>query len=325
MKFIIPQKLSDIANLIGASYEGEPDFLITGMNEIHRVEPGELVFVDHPKYYKKALQSNATAILINQKVERPDGKALLFSKDPFHDFNNIVRHFQPFEQMPVNGSVHRYYVSESAAIGKGNIIQPGVVIGNHVKIGNNCVIHPNVVIYDRTEIGNNVVIHANTVVGADAFYYKKRPPEGVYEKLISCGRVIIRDNVEIGSGCTIDRGVTADTVIGKGSKLDNLVHIGHDVVVGKNCLFAAQVGIAGVVNVEDDVTIWGQVGIISDVTIGRGAVVFAQSGVSKSLDQEKIYFGSPAEEATKKMRELASIRQIPALLEKINSFFPDEV
>jgi len=135
--------------------------------------------------------------------------------------------------------------------------------------------------------------------------------------MLSCGRVVIHDNVEIGANSTIDKGVSGDTVIGKGSKLDNLVQVGHDTVIGKNCLFAAQVGIAGVVKIEDDVILWGQVGVQKDLTIGKGAVVLGQSGIPKSLEGNKTYFGSPVRDAREKMKELALIKQLPEIIEKL--------
>lgn len=301
MKFSPPQTLSAIAKIIHAEYDGDKDFPVTGINEIHRVESGDIVFVDHPKYYSKALSSKATTIIINKKVPCPQGKALLFSEDPFRDFNKIILHFHKFEKLSSS-------ISPTAKIGEGTVIQPGVVLGNHVKIGKNCLLHPNVVIYDNCIIGNNVIIHANTVIGSEAFYYKKRP-EG-FDKLLTCGRAIIEDNVEIGASCTIDKGVTADTIIGYGSKLDNMVHVGHDTIIGKHCLFAAGVAISGVVNIEDNVTLWGQVGVGSDITIKKGAVAWGQTGVNKDLEEGKTYWGTPAEEAQKKMREMIAVRKL---------------
>jgi UDP-3-O-[3-hydroxymyristoyl] glucosamine N-acyltransferase len=159
------------------------------------------------------------------------------------------------------------------------------------------------------------VIHAGTVIGADAFYFKRRP-EG-YDKMKSCGRVVIEDDVEIGACCTIDKGVSGDTVIGRGTKFDNQIHIGHDTVVGANCLMAAQTGVAGVATIEDDVILWGQVGVSKDLTIGKGAIVLAQSGVPKSLEGGKTYFGSPVGEAREKMKEMALIKRIPDLIAKM--------
>ncbi|MDC8004041.1 UDP-3-O-(3-hydroxymyristoyl)glucosamine N-acyltransferase [Aureisphaera galaxeae] len=310
MKFSTPQTLSAIADIIGSTYVGDANFPVLGMNEIHVVEPGDIVFVDHPKYYDKALQSAATIVLINKEVDCPKGKALLISDDPFRDFNKLTDHFNPFEPA-------RAVIAENSQIGLHTIIQPNVFIGNNVKIGNDCLIHPNVVIYDNTIIGNNVTIHSGTVLGADAFYYKNRPE--YFDKLKSGGNVIIEDNVDLGALCTIDRGVTGSTIIGKGSKLDNQVHVGHDTRIGKRCLIASQVGIAGCVVIEDQVTIWGQVGITSDVTIGARAVISAQSGVSKSLEGGKSYFGTPADEFRKKYKEIASIRLIPDIIEKLDN------
>jgi UDP-3-O-[3-hydroxymyristoyl] glucosamine N-acyltransferase len=305
MKFEKPYTLKELAEFIKAGYCGNPDFLISGINEIHQVASGDLTFVDHEKYYSKALNSAATAIIINKKVECPEGKVLVFSDDPFRDFNLITsRH--------LNLSKQNELISKSAKIGKGSIVQPGVSIGENVVIGINCVIHPNVTIYGNTVIGNNVIIHAGTVLGADAFYYKRRAAG--YDKLLSSGRVIIEDDVEIGANCTIDKGVSGDTTIGKGTKLDNLIQVAHDTVIGKNCLIASQVGIAGCVKIEDNVILWGQVGVQKDLTIGKGAVVLGQSGVAKSLEGNKVYFGSPVQEAKQKMKELAFMKRFPELL-----------
>ncbi len=308
MKFYRTHTLREIATLLDVPYVGDDAFPVSGMNEIHVVENGDIVFVDHPKYYDKALASDATIVLINKKVDCPEGKALLISQDPFSDFNKLTDHFRPFKSSNVS-------IASSAIIGEGTIIQPNVFVGNNVKIGSNCVIHSNVTIYDDTIIGNNVVIHAGVILGADAFYYKKRP-EG-FDKLKSGGRVVIKDNVDIGAGTTVDKGVTADTTIGKGTKIDNQVHIGHDTVLGKKVLIAAQTTVAGCVVIEDEVTLWGQVGVTSGITIGSKAIVSAQSGISKSLEGGKSYFGSPAGDFRTKYKELAALRQVQELLDKL--------
>jgi UDP-3-O-[3-hydroxymyristoyl] glucosamine N-acyltransferase len=308
MKFPNVYSLKDIAELISSEYVGEDNFPVHGMNEIHVVEPGDIVFVDHPKYYDKALQSAATIVLINKKVNCPEGKALLISDDPFRDFNKLTRHFRPFQSSDAS-------ISLSAQVGEGTIIQPNAFVGNNVVIGKNCIIHANVAIYDNTIIGNNVIIHSGTVLGADAFYYKKRP-EG-YDQLISGGRVVIHDNVGIGASCTIDKGVSGDTTIGEGTKIDNQVHIGHDTIIGKKCLIAAQTGLAGCIVIEDEVTIWGQVGMASGVTVGTKAILHAQSGVSKSLEGGKVYWGTPAQEARETMKQMANVKRIPEIFEKL--------
>jgi len=308
MKFPKTYSLKEIATIINCSFVGDENFQVQGMNEIHVVEPGDIVFVDHPKYYDKALQSAATIVLINKEVECPKGKALLISDDPFRDFNKLSKHFRPFIQSNVS-------IAHSAIIGEDTIIQPNCFIGNHVSIGKNCVIHSNVSIYDHCVIGDNVTIHAGTIIGADAFYYKKRP-EG-FDQLLSCGRVVVENNVTIGSLCTIDRGVTGDTTIGEGTKMDNLIQIGHDTVIGKKCLIASQTGIAGCVVVEDEVTFWGQVGVTSGVTIGTKAVFLAKCGVSKSLPGNIVYNGNPAQEAREFLKQAIYVKRIPELLEKL--------
>jgi UDP-3-O-[3-hydroxymyristoyl] glucosamine N-acyltransferase len=308
MKFQQKQFLKDIATIINCQFIGNDDFEVLGMNEIHVVEAGDIVFVDHPKYYQKALESAATIILINKLVDCPVGKALLISEDPFRDFNMLSSHFQPFQKSNLA-------ISSSASIGVNTIIQPNCFIGNNVKIGKNCIIHANVTIYDNTIIGDSVIIQSGTILGADAFYYKKRP-EG-YDQLLSCGRVIIENHVGIGALCTIDKGVTGNTTIGEGTKIDNQVHVGHDTIIGKKCLIAAQTGIAGCVIIEDEVTIWGQVGTTSGITIGAKAVILGQTGVTKSVEGGKSYFGTPIEESREKLKQLANIKKIPEILKSI--------
>jgi UDP-3-O-[3-hydroxymyristoyl] glucosamine N-acyltransferase len=307
MRFEKPVPVSWIAEFIGAKLIGNTEGRATGINEIHKVEEGDVVFVDHPKYYDTCIHSAATFIIINKETVYPDGKALLIVADPFEAYLKLVNHFRPFEPS-------MRMVSQTSTIDSTTVVMPNAYIGNHVIIGSNCVIHPNVTILDHCVIGNNVIIQAGAVIGSDAFYYNKKTNRNVhYKKMTSCGRVVIEDFVEIGAGCTIDRGVSGDTIIGAGTKIDNLVHIGHDTTIGKNCLFAAQVGIAGAAIIEDDVILWGQVGVSKTLTVGKGAVLYAQSGVPSSLEGGKNYFGSPAVDAKEKMKELVWIKRIPEM------------
>jgi UDP-3-O-[3-hydroxymyristoyl] glucosamine N-acyltransferase len=313
MKFPSPVPLQWIADLIGAKLIGNTSGLATGINEIHKVERGDLVFVDHPKYYDKCINSAADFIIINKETAFPPGKALLVVDQPFEAYQAIVRHFRPFKAAVK-------MISDTAVIGEGTYIAPNVFIGDAVVIGKHCRIAPNVTIMDHCVIGDNVIIQAGTVIGSDAFYYNtKKDREVWYRKMESGGRVVIEDDVEIGAGCTIDRGVSHDTLIGRGSKLDNLIHIGHDTVVGKNCLFAGQVGIAGATTIGDGVILWGQVGVSKTLTIGDNAVVLAQSGVPGSLDGGKTYFGYPADDAGKKMKEVVWIKRIPEMWERLKN------
>lgn len=308
MKLSEPVAVTWLADFISAKMAGNATQAATGLNEIHKVQPGDISFVDHPKYYDKCLNSAATIIIINKEVtDFPENKTLLVCNDPFAAYVKLVKHFRPFT--PAS-----HMISETALIGEGTHLQPGVFVGNRARIGEACLIHPGVVIYDDCIIGDHVIIQANTVIGSDAFYFKRRMERDVqYDKLESCGRVLIEDHVEIGSGCTIDRGVSGDTIIGQGTKIDNSVHVGHGVVIGKNCLIAAQVGIAGKTHLEDEVILWGQVGVNKDLTIGKGAVVYAQSGVPSSLEGGKTYFGTPTGEAREKMKELTYIKRLPEI------------
>ncbi len=313
MKFPSPVTVQWMADFLGAELIGNKNGQATGINEIHKVESGDLVFVDHPKYYDTCIKSAATFIIINKVVDCPEGKALLVVEQPFEAYLKIVKHFRPFEPAAK-------LISDSAVTGEGTYIYPNAFIGHHVIIGKHCMIHPNVTILDHCVIGDNVIVQAGTVIGSDAFYYNTKKDRALwYKKMESCGRVIIEDDVEIGAGCTIDRGVTHDTVIGSGTKIDNLVHIGHDSVIGKNCLFAGQVGIAGAVTIGNGVILWGQVGVSKTLSIGDNAIVFAQSGVPYDLQSDKTYFGSPAVPAKDKIRELVWLKRIPEIWEKVKN------
>lgn len=308
MKFPKPLTLSEIAEFLSCRYVGDAKLVASGFNEIHQVEEGDVSFVDHPKYYEKCLNSKASLIIINKEVTCPEGKGLIISEDPFADFNRLGKKYSPFVRS-------LQAVSTSASIGEGSIVQPNVFIGNNVRIGKNCLIHSNVSIYDNTVIGDNVVIHANTVLGSDAFYFKNRGTHR--EKLWSTGFVEIADDVEIGAGCTIDKGVSGVTYIGRGTKIDNLVQIGHDVVVGELCLFAAQVGIAGCVKIGKNVILWGQVGVASGLEIGDNVVVLGKSGVGKNLAANKTYAGTLAQDSRTYWKEKVALKYLPALIKKL--------
>ena len=284
MKFPTTFTLQQIAEIINSDYIGNADFPVLGMNEIHVVEEGDIVFVDHPKYYDKALSSKATIVLINKKVDCPVGKALLISDDPFRDFNKLTVYFKPF--VPSERAI-----SITSKIGANTLIQPNVFIGNNVRIGNNCLIHANVSIYDNCIIGNGVTIHSGTVLGADAFYYKKRP-EG-YDRLKSGGRVVIEDHVDIGSGSTIDRATLGATIIREGVKLDNQIQVAHNVELGENNIIVSQTGIAGSSKLGNNVFLGGQAGVVGHVSITDNVKVATRGGASKSTNQAGIYGGGP--------------------------------
>ncbi len=308
MKLNTPLKVKDIASKYQAKIIGNEDVLIGSVNEIHKLEEDSITFVDHPKYYEKVLGSKALVVIIDQEVKCPKGKTLLVTDNPFQLYNDLALNARPF--IPSSSTL-----SPLAEIGSGTIIQPNVFIGNYVKIGKNCIIHPNVTIYDYTEIGDNVIVHANTTLGSDAYYFHKKGDE--YEKMHTIGKAVIENNVEIGSSCSVDAGVSGDTIIGEGTKLDSQVHIGHGVVVGKHCLLCAQVAIAGKSNIGDKVVLYGKVGVSKEINIGEETVVLASSNVDKDLPARGTFFGSPAINARDKWKEMAIVRMLPKMWGRI--------
>jgi len=305
MKFPQPIPVLEIAKLIGADVIGSSTQKAFGVNEIHKVKPGDITFSDVEKYFEKSLNSEASIIILNKVVPCPEGKTILIVDSPFQAYDSLVRKFRPFRPLTA-------VIAEDAVIGENTVIEPNVVIGRNVEIGDNCYIQAGVIIQDYSIIGNNVTIQSGTVIGSDAFYFKRTAE--AYIKWRSGGRVIIKDDVEIGANCTVNKGVSGDTILGEGTKLDCMVHIGHGVVVGRNCLFAAQVGIGGKTILGDDVVLFGQVGLAQNLKIGKRAVVLAKSGVKKDLEGGKVYFGYPAKEAKTTFRELAALKQLPEFI-----------
>jgi len=310
MKFSKPIPIKMIAEKIGAEILGDSNLVVTGINEIHKAEKGDIIFVDVKKYFKASLDSAASIIILNEPTDCPKGKALLLCDKPFEAYNNLVKEYNPFRPLTAN-------ISESAQIHPSTIIEPNVVIGHDVKIGKNGYIQANTTIYSDTIIGDNVIIQSGTIIGTDAFYFKSHLDR--YEKWHSGGRVIIEDDVQIGAGCTINKGVSGDTIIGQGSKLDCQVHLGHGVVIGRHCLLAGQVGIGGKTVIGDRVVLYGQVGIMQNLTIGDEIVVHAKSGIMKNLESGKVYFGYPAKEAKTMYRELIAQGHLPGLLKEFNT------
>lgn len=310
MKLNKPLTVNELLEILGNHIKvlGNTNAPITGINEIHCVEKGDITFVDHPKYYDKALNSKASFIIIDKEPEETFGKTLLITDDPFRDYVKLVKHFTVFISQDS-------FIHPDSVIGKGTVLQPGVFVGCNVKIGKNCIIHSNVSIYNDTTIGNNVIIQANSVIGGDAFYFKRR--EHSWDKLESCGSTKIGNNVEIGALCTIDKGVSSETSLGDGCKLDNHIQIGHDTKIGKNVLIGAHCAIAGVVTIEDNCLIWAKVSINKDLVVAKGTTLLATSGIDKSTKPNQILFGSPAIDYRKKWREMAAMRMLPDILDDL--------
>jgi len=311
MKFTNKLTVSQIIEIMNSevTVTGDLNNLFSGINEIHSVEPGDISFVDHPKYYDKVLNSKAIAVIINKNVDPPNGKTLFICDDPLICFLKIVQHFVKFH--PQNTAIH-----PSAIIGEGTVVQPNVFIGEHVTIGKNCIIHANVSIYANTEIGNNVTIHSNSTIGGDACYFQKR--ETGWIKLTSGGSTKIEDDVEIGCNCCIDKGISGITFIGKGTKFDNQVQVGHDAHIGAHCFLGAQCGISGCTFIDDFCSMWAKSGVNKGLYIAKNTTLLAMSALDKSVPEEgAVFFGIPADEARKKWKEMVYIKKLP---EFISSF-----
>ena len=310
MKFEKPLSIDDILNIVQGDViaKGNLETIITGINEIHSVEIGDISFVDHPKYYEKVLESVASVIIINKDVDIPEGKAIIITEDPLEAFLKISRHFVQFHPQ-------REAINKNAVIGENTIIQPNSFIGENVVIGKNCIIHSNVSIYSDTTIGDNVIIHSGSVIGSDAFYFQKRP-EG-WKKLESCGTTVIADDVEIGCNVSIDKGVSGVTYIGRGTKFDNLVQIGHDTHIGDHCLIGSQSAIAGCSYIDNDCIIWAKSSINKDLHVAARTTLLALSALDKSIYEEGLtLFGAPAIEVRRKWKEMAYGRKLPELFEE---------
>jgi len=301
MDFNRSLSIKEVAQWIGAALIGNTDLIVRGVNEIHKVREGDITFVDHPKYYRTSLDSVASAVIVPSEMECPEGKALLVVETPFKAYETIVQRFRSFTPM-TNGANEGQQIDSTA------IIEDGAIIGPHVTSGKDSHIQSGAIIRPYTTIGDRVVIHSGAIIGTQAFYFKKWP-EG-YQAWTGCGQVIIEDDVWIGSGATIAQGVSGDTLIGAGTKIDCQVMIGHGVVIGKNCLIAAQVGIAGKTVIGDWCVIYGQAGLKQNLKVGDHTTIMGQSGVHKDLEGGKSYFGSPAGEAKAKYKEMVALKNL---------------
>ena len=308
MKFPEPIPISEIANMIGAKLYGDKTMVATGINEIHKVEKGDITFSDLEKYFNKALTSEASFVILNEAVEVPEGKAILVCDEPFKAYDSIVKRFRPYRSMMQS-------IDPTAKIHPSAVIEHNVSIGAHSVIGKDTVVETGVVIRDHCYIGERCIIQSGAMIGTDAFYFKRH--DRMFTKWTTGGRVVIGDDVYIGANCTVNKGVSGDTVIGDGTKLDCLIHVGHGAVIGRHCLLAAQVGVAGKTIIGDHCVIYGQVGIAQNLVIGEGVTILAKAGVAKSLEPNKIYFGIPAAEAKEKYKELASLRVLPQVLKDL--------
>jgi UDP-3-O-[3-hydroxymyristoyl] glucosamine N-acyltransferase len=326
------RRLRQIAELVDARLLGDGDVWIAGVASIASAAEGDLVFVEDEKYLVRALQSGAGAVIAGEFAAGAPGKPLLICRHPKLTFARASRMLRFDRSSRTDEGVHATAVVHASArlaefviveeyavvgadaeIAEGTRIGAGCVIGRGVKIGRECLIYPQVTIYAGTTLGEWVTVHAGAVLGSDGFGYVRDPESGRYEKFPQVGRLVIEDDVEIGANTTIDRGALDETRIGRGTKIDNLVHIGHNCRLGENVVIAAQTGLSGSIVIENDVVLGGQVGIGEHARIEEGVMLGGQGGVlpNKVLRGKGVAFwGTPAQPVRQYLKQLAALARL---------------
>jgi UDP-3-O-[3-hydroxymyristoyl] glucosamine N-acyltransferase len=324
--------LGELAEYVDGRICGDPNVKIKSASTLGRAEEGDISFLTNRKYEKQLRTTKASAVIVGKETTT-SSVPLLIAEDPYYAFMQIMVLLHGHRKHKKIGISPRASISDSAKIGldchihdfvtisdkakirDGCVIYPGVYIGQNVQIGNDSIIYPNVTIYDGCIIGNRVIINANTAIGEDGFGYATH--KGIHHKIPQTGTVIIEDDVEIGTCCGIERGTLSDTIIGQGSKLGDLVTIGHGTRIGPYCLLVAQVGIAGSTSLGHHCVVGGQVGIVGHINIGNNVTIAAQAGVINNIPDNKVVLGAPAIEANQGKRAYSMIQYLPDMRQNI--------
>ena len=325
-------KLRDLAERLACSLEGDGEIEIVRVAGIQHAEPGDLTFLANSRYEPAVAHTRASAILLRDEAPAAPC-ATLRAPDPYLAFARAVALFAPAwrpapgihalsavaadARIGLGVSIGAFVsIGEGASVGDNTVVFPNVTVGAGVQIGADCVIHSNVAIRERVAIGSRVVLQNGVVVGSDGYGFVRRG-DGTHEKIPQIATVVIEDDVELGANTSVDRPAVGETRIRSGTKIDNLVQVGHGVTIGRNVLMAAQVGIAGSTDVEDDVVFGGQVGVVGHLTIGRGSVAVAQAGVSNSLEPGAMVAGSPSIDSREWRKSSVLFRRLPELKRRI--------
>jgi UDP-3-O-[3-hydroxymyristoyl] glucosamine N-acyltransferase len=327
--------LAEIARLVGGEVSGDGATLITGVAGIKEAQPGDITFLANPKYLPLLEQTQASAVIIGRDVEATSRRPVVRADNPSLAFTKVITQCIPEEVYHWVG-VHPSavvgkgvtlgkdvsigpcaVVADHASIGDKTVVYAGCYIGAYSRVGSGCLIYPNVSIREKVTVGDRVIIHSGAVLGSDGFGFVT--VDGVHTKIPQVGTVEIGDDVEIGANVTIDRARFDKTVIGKGTKIDNLVHLAHNVVVGEHCLLVAQVGVSGSTEIGNRATLAGQVGVAGHLTIGEGAIVGAKAGVTKSVPAGIFVSGYPAKPHDKAQKVNACVQNLPRLMENVKS------
>jgi UDP-3-O-[3-hydroxymyristoyl] glucosamine N-acyltransferase len=328
-------KLLDIARAVGGELVGDGSLEIRGVAGIREAAEGELTFLAHSRYADSLGSTRASAILLARDgVAPPPGKAIIFCANPYFAFLQAIRFFAPEDRFapgvdptavvgrdlvagPGCSIGARCVIEDGVVLGARVVVRPGVFIGSGTRIGDDSLIHPNVTIRERITIGQRAIIHSGTVVGSDGFGFVREGERHL--KVPQIGTVTIGDDVEIGANCAIDRGTAGATRIGRGTKIDNLVHVAHNVTIGENTLLVAQVGISGSTEIGSNVTLAGQVGVVGHIRVGDNAMVGAQSGVTKSVPADERWSGYPARPHAENLRAQAGIARLGEMAARVRA------
>ena len=327
----MPFTAAEIAKLLDAEVIGDPNLVISGFAPADRAQPGDLTFAENENYFARAAQSAASAIIVDAPFTSAQ-KVLIRVASARIAFAKVMHLFFPEPVFPpgihptavvspeavVDGTAHigpYCVIGPKTRIGPRSVLEGAAHLGANCRLGEDVHLYPQVTLYPGTELGNRVRIHSGTVVGSDGFGYVL--DEGAHRKVPQIGNVIIRDDVEIGANVTIDRGALGPTIIGRGSKIDNLVQVGHNVVLGEHCLLVSQVGIAGSTKLGNYVILAGQVGIAGHLKIGNRVSVAAQSGLMHNIPDGEKWLGSPAQPDRQAKRQMIALQQLPDLLRRV--------
>jgi len=332
--------INQIAEKIDAEVIGDGGISINGVAKIEEAGAGEITFLSNTKYHKYLETTKASAVIVSKSIDvdsltkRKDSPVFLRADDPYVSFLFILRLFNPPRDILPPGIHPTAVIPESAnladdvrigahvvigeecSIGARSVIAHNTVLGDNVTIGDDTILHPNITVREGCRIGSRVMIHSGTVVGSDGFGFAPQK-DGRYEKIPQVGIVVIEDDVEIGSNCSIDRATMGETRILKGVKLDNLIQVAHNVIIGENTVVAAQSGISGSTKIGKQCVLAGQVGLVGHIEIADNVIIAAQSGIPKSIKKAGTYFGSPAKEMSRSLRIEAVVRNLPELSQEV--------
>ena len=309
--------VEELAREIGAEVVGDGSQQVTSASTLEEAEAGQVSFLANAKYARQLETTGATAVVVAPSVVPAKHITLLKSADPYYAFMKAIVKLHGHRKHPHEGVHKAAHVDKTASIGEGTVVYPGAYIGPRVKVGRDCVIYPNVTIYEDCVLSDRVIVHAGSSIGSDGYGYATH--KGVHHKIPQIGNVIIEDDVEIGACCSIERAALGSTVIGTGTKIDQLVVVGHGVKVGAHCLLVAQTGIAGSVTLGHHVTLAGQTGVAGHLKIGNQVTVGAQSGIISDIDDQQALMGSPAMPVSHARRVYMLFTQLPDIVERIKT------